>query len=698
MVAFYFTLTAVVKQEIETPEADEVNYLALSGALADVLIMPGSGWYDGTACIPGGTKNDDAFEPDRVGAVDAGGEPIGRFGLGDEGCGRSATDSLSVHNLSFEKFQNLPKASIFSDPSNGYVDYEEARRSLGLGGGPLNFHLRTAPILASTGQILRLNAPEPFLRPLYVGDYRDGSVPLLRPAITASGTAQEDGNYVYVNVTVQNQPLSIAAAFQVDYSIELHNGTIAFTKNGVKITAGESVTFMAKISKSQDWRWANPGDRKASYTVSDPIGPLVSGTISFGNINMAQPANNQNNLIMVLSMDRLVYPSGFDDLNRWPEALYSAYTGEGVKVAPFGPAQVDLRVTDGLLYNRLYTNPPPEGQVLQDALLVVGTYTVELWVPDQATGSVAATDRFQILDPFGVGTDICGVALNNFAPSNAAVTESDWIDTLHAGFDRAVRISSYASAEIPFDSEGDILPDIKCALNAYLPGLLTDEQGAGTLTRYSTMVVGGDVDHGALSSEAVKSAVRAWVEAGGTVVVLGSDSQSGLWLTPLFQSSVVTASGGLRTPDPQHPILSTPNGLDYTAYRYDNEWNLRNPDKERFTHVVIGGGQGTVLAISNPGSFGDGRIILTSWRPHDLTANQAVACPAVVDEATACQSLLLLHNLASQSYGELFLDYGAKLPSGAPVGVHTRLVNVYHPDLRQSITLELQVYVFAGTG
>lgn len=698
LIVFYFSLTTVVKEKVDTPAAEEVNYLALSAALADILMMPGSGWYDGSACVAGGQKNQNAFRPDLVGAVDANGAPTGRFGIGDEGCGRSATDPLSVHNLSFEKFQNLPQASVSSDPSNGRVDYEEARLSLGLGDGPVNFHLRTAPILATSGQILRLDSPEPVVRPLYVGDYVDGLVPLPRPTVTASGTAEEGANYVYLNVTVQNDPLSIAAAFQVDFSVELEDGTIAFTKNGVKITAGQSITFTAKIAKTKDWRWANPGDRKASYTVSDPIGPIVTGTISFGNINMAQPANNQNNLIPVLSMDRLVYVTGFDDLNRWPRAVYNAYTGSGVRSTTFGGAQVDLRVADGLLYNRVYADPLPDGQNLQDALLLPGTYTVELWLPDLATGSIASTDRMEVLDPFGLGTDLCGVALNNFAPSNAAVEETGWIDELHASFDRAVPISSYGSAQIPYDAAGDVLPDVKCTLNSYLPGLLTDNQGAATLAQYTTLVVGSDLDHGALSSEAVKGAIRAWVQAGGTVVVLGSPSQSGLWLTPLFQSSVITASGGLRTPDPQHPILSTPNGLDYTAYQYSSEWNLRKPDKDKFTQIVLGGGQGTVLATSNPGSFGDGRIILTSWRPYDLTANQATACPAALDEASVCQSLLLLHNLAAQSYGDLFLDYGARLPPGVPVGVQSRLVNVYHPDLQQTITLELQVYVFAGSG
>ena len=88
--------------------------------------------------------------------------------------------------------------------------------------------------------------------------------------------------------------------------------------------------------------------------------------------------------------------------------------------------------------------------------------------------------------------------------------------------------------------------------------------------------------------------------------------------------------------------------------------------------------------MSNPGAVGDGTVVLTSYMPGSLMSPQ--------DDVEAKR---LLHNLMTQSYTMLFLDYGPEIPDGVPVGSAERLVAVPHPNVPGAVVeVRLVMYVF----
>lgn len=699
LVVFSLTFTYVIgvtlDRQSEVQDADLQDYQGDAHALADVLFGKGAGWYGATPC-PGGVLDTAAFTPDAFSDL-AVPTPTDRFGLGDEGCGYSATDPRTMNNISFWKIQNLIGAGNAADPANGHVDYEEARHSLGLDDSGMDFHLRSAPVLASVRELLRTPTQDPNLRPLYLGDYEAGALGPSRPNIGHSGSAAQDAHYIYLNVTITQVLPTITSNFQVAYNIPLEKGTIVFTRNTASISLG-AVTVSAVIAKTEDWAWADPASKIATYQVSDALGGLASGTIDLTGLSPDAPANGNDNVIVTLSLDRLTYATPFGASNKWPEAEYAGYRGDGSKVTSFDGDDIDLKVVgSGLIpYTKTYTNPTKNGQTLEDILLIAGSYTVEAWISTTA-GTKIATDVFDVIDGALGGGTTCAVDVGDYEPQASTLTESGYVDILFANYDEGVLLSNYDDTDMPYLAAGDVFPDVKCALNQNLAPLLTDASGNPTTSRYTTLIVGSNVDHNAMTSGAAKNTIRDWVFGGGTLIVLGSSDQSVQWLQPLFHSALDTASGGLYTPDQNHPVLSVPNDLDYSSYEYATEWDYGAGAEALFTHVVTTGGESDILALSNPGAMGDGKVLLTSWKPYDLTADQATQCAEPITVETQCEALFMIHNLVTQSYRELFIDYGPSLPIGQPVAVTTRIVSVYHPELEVLIGMEVQVYVFGGS-
>jgi hypothetical protein len=176
---------------------------------------------------------------------------------------------------------------------------------------------------------------------------------------------------------------------------------------------------------------------------------------------------------------------------------------------------------------------------------------------------------------------------------------------------------------------------------------------------------------------------------------MGSDDQSVTWLEPIFHAALETGSGGVYTPDQQHAALNVPNQLDYGSYTSSTSWSYNAGAGESFTHVVTQG-DADLLGIGNPGAFGLGKVILTSWRAFQLTSNQVSTCPDSSGDWSNCQALFLVQNLVTLSYRELYLDYGPVIPFGVPVGADIRIGSIYHPELNQLLGIQLQIFVFPG--
>ncbi|MCA1811013.1 MAG: hypothetical protein LC623_03260, partial [Halobacteriales archaeon] len=155
---------------------------------------------------------------------------------------------------------------------------------------------------------------------------------------------------------------------------------------------------------------------------------------------------------------------------------------------------------------------------------------------------------------------------------------------------------------------GDVYPDVKGYIDANL---------AGRLAGYDLLVVGSGVDQSSLTANAVKSAIRDWVLAGGTLVVLGSDKSNYQWMQPLFDSGIKTANGAASAPDPSHPLLQEPHTLDWPNYNdHSLGWDIKT---DGFSDVIVKDGQ-DVMAVSDDGSLGSGRVILTTYLPREIAA------------------------------------------------------------------------------
>jgi hypothetical protein len=259
-------------------------------------------------------------------------------------------------------------------------------------------------------------------------------------------------------------------------------------------------------------------------------------------------------------------------------------------------------------------------------------------------------------------------------------------------FDRKVNDVDYASPFMGYDPLGDVFPADQHQLKTWLPDVL-GPVGASHLNTYTTVIVGSDVEQVVLTPAGVKKTLESWVEAGGTLIVFGTTEAHNNWLQPIYGTTVEGSAGnGLAAPDADHPILNVPNQLDYLGYIPTSEWD---PDAPGFTSVVETS-NGDLLTLSDPGATGLGQVVLTGWRPGALTGQEAATCAEPLTPTSQCQGLFLIHNLITITYRELYLDYGPPLPLHSASGVQTRIASVYHPELDQLVTLQLQVFVFAG--
>ncbi|HJQ94007.1 MAG TPA: hypothetical protein VJ874_06980, partial [Candidatus Thermoplasmatota archaeon] len=173
------------------------------------------------------------------------------------------------------------------------------------------------------------------------------------------------------------------------------------------------------------------------------------------------------------------------------------------------------------------------------------------------------------------------------------------------------------------------------------------------------------VDHGNLVE--VKEDFSDWVtEEGGTLIVLGSTEKSTQWLYPLLHAGVNTVNGAPTAPDVAHPLLKVPNDLAWTSYdSHGQGWDIKENGAvaayEDFSHVVIQDGE-DVLAVSKEASFGEGRIILSTYYAGDIAGSLSL------DEAKA-----FLENMVTYAdRSALYLDYGGMVPADQPVALAVR--------------------------
>lgn len=233
---------------------------------------------------------------------------------------------------------------------------------------------------------------------------------------------------------------------------------------------------------------------------------------------------------------------------------------------------------------------------------------------------------------------------------------------------------------------GDVYVDTKPSLEELVTQIAWNSGGnwTGRYDYVNMLVVGSDVMHSSLTKGWFKWPLKAWVEGGGTLLVFGSPDKQSSWLQPVFGVKEQGSGSGLSTPDANHPMLNTPDSLAWEDYEtFGRGWD---PDADDFTEVVKQGDVPVTL-ISEPGAFQQGTIILTTWLPGVMTDG----------DYNDRHGMMMMNNFLMQGYKDLFLDYGPAIPSGVPVLPTVEFASVYHPELEETVSLSVAIYVFPYT-
>lgn len=570
-------------------------------------------------------------------------DAITRFGLAQEG---------KPNFLDYAKIRALRNGTMASMPNN-QPDYPEVRAALGLTEG--DFHLRTYPVLPG------LDDPrwtkEPNGRLAYVARFSGATA-----AVDVSTSFVLSPQSLNVSVTLTNEA-STPAIFQA--SIGLGNTTQKTTI----VSADRHTALLAPDASETVWMTFPP----LSYA-SSVDGVRVEVTDPYGNAALGEDGQPVGPTwyvqappttapvpygILVQAADFYVVQGEavefIGDHYLADGSKTSNAKGQFVLVGPNGNEWVNTSQTEDLPKNnnQVYTFTCAN-------CTTPGLYTGVMW-------DTTFTRRH--VDHVYVSPSTLFTEKTTMDP--IAIKEASLLAALVVGFNPTL----YNAATNP---QGDIFAD--------------DTNGPsdlmGLLSRYNTLVIGSEVSQTALTPAGVKYGIAEWVQKGGNLVVLGTYAAESRWLEPVYKAGQTTANGGISAPDPTHPILSAPNRLSYDRYLdRARAWDVDNDAP--FTHVLSRGSPNgrsseDTIAVSEPGAYNNGTVVLTSYIPGSLTSPQ--------DDAEAKR---LLHNLLSQSYTMLFLDYGPPVPANVPVGSDTRLTAIEHPNVPGAVVeVRLVMYVF----
>lgn len=682
---FSYVVFVAIDDGQDTNSNPQASLDGKAASMTSLILQPGVGWYDLTAACTG--------DPAELDTTLLDGDPVadGRFGLGRENCEAPTSKMGDVNLLDYAKVINLRGAQVAADGSNDHADYEEARQGLGLDEANLDFHIRSEPVLASIQELLANGFKDPNLRPLYIGDYfeDDGGGGEVTPLVQHVAGVEESADAVTLYVDITNNE-STPTIFEVQFTIPLASGSIPVLYHTPILPGSTSHNATVRVPKTTDWTWANATDPTVDYLISDVEGVVGEGDISLSGIDMT--AASGTNTLYFVNTDKLQQKLTGSSVD--VKVHYDAYEGDGsgasspswsLYVYNATGAQV---ASDTSLHSRGHES---------FSLSSAETYRADL---KNANGSIVwNSDNLNVVTtevgPFG--------GAGNWVPGDSVPPEISYVTTIIEKFQPNVYSAEYDHVDVPHGGlpappaagAGDVYPDIKSVMNNDVPFVLLDENDEPTLENYNVLVVGSNVDHQVMTSAAAKQTIRDWVFAGGLLIVFGSTEQAVQWLQPIFHSGIDSAGGGISTPDENHPLLKVPNDLDYESYDTHNiTWSYsRDQDADHFTHIITEG-EDDYLALSNPGQFGDGRVLLTSYQPFDLTDGQAADCSGSGEDLLNCQSLRMFHNFITVAYQGLYIDYGPPLPVDRPHGSAVRLAAVDHPELGQRVAVKIFIYVF----
>lgn len=558
---------------------------------------------------------------------------IARFGLAQDG---------APNFLDYRKIKSMRNATMVNADNNA-PDYYDVKDALALNG--VNFHLRTYPIIPGVDDPRWTK--DPHGRFAYFAHYSGAS---------GSGTmawwVNASATTLNVSVAIKNTGTDDSIfVSNIGLGDDDENRTYVTEQRHTRLLAANEVqTVWANFPKLQSW---DDDFDDVKVDLADAYGntliqptwrdgePPEGGTVKYG-------VRVQANQVYYESGDVVSFTA--DHYDGEGDHLSSDQSGRFVLIGPNGNEWKNVSITLPKGNNKVYTYDCSNCST-------VGNYTAVAWNGGMTQRSV---------DVVHVSADTMFDEKTTMDP--IAQKEVTIIQSLVDGFN-----------DVRFDDDeapdGDIFGD-----DSNGPHELSSQ-----LDRYTTIIIGSEVSQTALNAAATKYGIAEWVQNGGNLIVLGTFRQQSNWLEPVYHAAQITANGGIGTPDPTHPILTTPNRLDYQRYLdRARSWDIENDAP--FTHVLTRGAGGTsmidTLALAAPGAYNDGTVVLTTYMPGSLT-----------DPQDDMEAKRFLHNLFSQSYNMLFLDYGPPVPSDSPVGSAQRLVAVPHPNVPGAV-VEVRIVMY----
>lgn len=593
--------------------------------------------------------------------------------------------------LQVEKLHNLRLAPLATNPVDGYANYDEARTMLGLDDQGLGFHIRASPTLPALQRIL--DNPElrdGNLRVTYIGDV-DGingggggagdGVDADNFACTASPTGDASWRF---SVDVTNGGLSPTQFFVV---MDVDGGTVLARQNqGNVVLAGATETITFDVANESGFTC--DAATTADFDILDPSQLLTSVTLDSPSIGTAPPTATAN---FWADTDATHY--------QVIDSIRISYYGDMDKNDP-----LTLEVRQGthpaglLVYTDVDTVPnKAKDRYMDIPALALGDYTAYL---THGPSGVVTTQRI-IVGSSEPGDYVPPTGALTHIPDPSVAIEAGYITSLvkqfcpfaydddTVSYTGATYVDACAFTEDQDESfrtlqPGDVFPDLKGDLRE-LDERLLDGAGDPRYDRTNVLVVGSNIAHNVMTDNLIEQPIEDWVLGGGTLIVFGSPDQSTQWLQSIFHVGIESSSGGISAPDVSHPLLTTPEFLDYDLYETSGKgWDYTAGAEEYFTDVVQQGGT-AVTAISDPGAFGEGTIIVSSWLPFDITGDGA--------GANDMEGMSMVYNFILRGYGDLFIDYGPTLPDGVPVIPAVGRTWVDHPDLGP-VSLDVVIFVF----
>ncbi|HLE96216.1 MAG TPA: hypothetical protein VI997_02505 [Candidatus Thermoplasmatota archaeon] len=574
-------------------------------------------------------------------------DELARFGM--------ATSDANF--LDYDKIKDLRRAQATS-VDNGRVDYQEARSALGL--TDHQFHLRTYPALLSTDD-LSWEQMRGF-RVAYVADYgAPESLATLVETVVTTGDVKE----WQLNITNTGaDPMIFVTAF----SWEVDGEQVTSTRQTKLLADGQADTVAVSIHPLQEWDQATmeltmvTSDNYDNCTGCDDKTPPAEATVESGTYRYHLLAEASNSYYLQgATVELLVdhFDKDGDKLNNkdarirvYRPAFAGAWTQEA--------AAMHEETTDDLPNQNNQRWEVDCACADREGLWkVIATPKTDLARETTFYYWVSATDLFT-----------AGVSIS---PTGA--NERQYIDELVEDFDPAL-----------YEDGGDVFADDHQEMDSVEDAIDNNPPACTDAPEYDMLVVGSNTAHNALVM--IKNEVADFVECGGVLITFGSSRSGTEWLQEVYHVALRDgAGGGIGQPDLTHPLLTVPEKLSWNQYLDSGYvWDIKDGE-DIFSHALDGADASElILGVSEQGAL-DGTVVLTSWTPGALTDPQ--------DDVEAKK---LLHNLLSQGYQMLFLDYGPTIPSGVPVGSSSRLAAVEYTEIAQGPFVELRVLFYVWRG